>query len=220
MLSILTISQRLSMPFVPLFVLSLLLAASALVFVTLIKRSTSHRVRLSLVEWARERGFYLGGSKVTMPPPVVELASADLRVQWILSSRSTTIVQLLDRPAGLERHWNLLIRQTVVKWSPTALRPVGNAPSAIDLFALESFPMLPVNERYTLVGTDPSRARQLGASPAAGLLPAGIGLLLHGEHLVLDFSSRPFDGIEFGRMIALADQVERAIQLIGEAIPA
>ena len=33
------------------------------------------------------------------------------------------------------------------------------------------------------------------------------GLLLHGQHLVLDFSSRPFDRLEFTRMIALAEQL-------------
>jgi hypothetical protein len=214
------IVQRMSMPLVPLLVLSLLLVASSLVFVTLIRRATSHRVRLSLLEWSRERGFHLGGPTVTMPPPIVELANPDLRVQWILNSDATTLVQLLDRPGENEGRWHLLIRKTVAKWPPTALRPAGDMPSAVDLFSLESFPMLPVNERYKLVGTDPSRARQLGASAAAGLLPAGIGLLLHGEYLVLDFSSRPFDGIEFGRIIALADQVERAIQRIGGAIPA
>jgi len=39
------------------------------------------------------------------------------------------------------------------------------------------------------------------------LLPPDVGLLLHGRHLVLDFSDRPFDAIEFGRMLALADQL-------------
>ena len=38
-----------------------------------------------------------------------------------------------------------------------------------------------------------------------------IGLLLHGEYLLLDFSERPFDPIEFGRMLAVADQLVRVV---------
>ena len=39
------------------------------------------------------------------------------------------------------------------------------------------------------------------------LLPADVGLLLIGRQLLLDFSDRPFDSIEFGRMMSLTDQL-------------
>jgi hypothetical protein len=51
----------------------------------------------------------------------------------------------------------------------------------------------------------------LSKSQARALLPPDIGMLLHGQYMVLDFSSRPFDGIELGRMVALAEQLEQHI---------
>ncbi|HEX8911338.1 MAG TPA: hypothetical protein VF796_03185, partial [Humisphaera sp.] len=50
-------------------------------------------------------------------------------------------------------------------------------------------------------------ATTLATSSVRGLLPPDVGLLLVGRHLVLEFSDRPFDAIEFNRMIAVAGQV-------------
>jgi hypothetical protein len=61
--------------------------------------------------------------------------------------------------------------------------------------------------RFVVFGSDSHAARILSKSEARALLPPDIGLILHGQHLVLDFSARPFDGIELGRMVALADQL-------------
>jgi hypothetical protein len=63
-------------------------------------------------------------------------------------------------------------------------------------------------ERYTLYSNDSASARTLSKTSAANLLPGDIGLLLIGEYLLLDFSARPFDPIEFGRLIAMADQMQ------------
>jgi hypothetical protein len=41
----------------------------------------------------------------------------------------------------------------------------------------------------------------------AALLPPDVGLLLAGENLVLDFSTRPFDPLELQRVDALAEQI-------------
>jgi hypothetical protein len=46
-------------------------------------------------------------------------------------------------------------------------------------------------------GQDPVAARRLAASSLRTLLPKDVGLLLSGKHLLLDFSTRPFDTIEF-----------------------
>ena len=56
-------------------------------------------------------------------------------------------------------------------------------------------------------GLDPAAARRLYRSHLRALLPPDVGLLLHGEHLVLDFSARHFDALELSRMLALADQI-------------
>jgi hypothetical protein len=62
-------------------------------------------------------------------------------------------------------------------------------------------------ERLVLYGADARAARALGKSSVAALLPADVGLLLVGENLVLDFSTRPFDPLEFQRVDALAEQI-------------
>jgi len=192
------------------------LIASAAVFVTLTRRWTAHRLRIELIDWAHDNGFRFDSRSVSMPPPLVELTNPHLRVGWILRGQATTLLQLIDSSAQSVRIWNVLIRVTNDQWPPTALRAVGVASSAIDLFNLESFPLLPVDDRYTLVGTDSMHARRLSGADIDALLPANISLLLHGPHLLLDFSGRAFDPIELSRIIGLADQLERRVQTIPE----
>jgi hypothetical protein len=48
----------------------------------------------------------------------------------------------------------------------------------------------------------------LAESPAQGLLPPDIGLLLIDRMLILDFSGRRFDPVEFDRMLVLAGQID------------
>lgn len=112
-------------------------------------------------------------------------------------------------PVGPPRvEWRLLIRQLETTWYPTGARPVAaRRPSLLDLYSLSSFPLLGNAERFVIYGTDSAAARALGRSSARALLPPDVGLLLHGRYLVLDFSDRPFDAVEFNRMLAVADQV-------------
>ena len=76
-----------------------------------------------------------------------------------------------------------------------------------DIGETSSYPRMGDVARFIVFGTDSQAARMLSKSETRALLPPDIGLLLHGRHLVLDFSARPFDGIELGRMVALADQL-------------
>ncbi len=76
--------------------------------------------------------------------------------------------------------WNLLIREIDIDWPPTGLRPVSATTSALDLFSLTSFPLLGASDRFVLYGTGSQAAAALSRSAARGLLPADIGLLLHG----------------------------------------
>jgi len=92
-------------------------------------------------------------------------------------------------------------------WTPTGLRPVITKASVLDLFSLSSFPGMGEVERFVIFGVDSAPARILSRSEARALLPPDVGLLLAGNHLVLDFSNRPFDPIELGRMAALAEQL-------------
>jgi hypothetical protein len=69
-------------------------------------------------------------------------------------------------------------------------------------------------DRFIVFGTDSAAARALSKSHARALLPPDVGLLLHGRHVVLDFSTRPFDGIELGRMVALAEQLVQHLPVV------
>ena len=215
-------------PFSPLVLLTLLVvaAASSVTFWLLVRRWTSHRRWVALSDWARESGFrFRRQAEGHAPPPFSALTQVRPLVRMQLARGPTTLVQLeageLTRqvPAGAgaaggavvetksTASWNLLIRQLESNWRPTGLRPTHAAASVLDLFSLSSFPAMGSTERFVAFGSDSAAARALSKSMARSLLPADVGLLLHGRHLVLDFSTRPFDTIEFSRMLALADQL-------------
>lgn len=105
------------------------------------------------------------------------------------------------------RTWHALVRQVEASWPPTALRPAARDESLLDLFSLASYPSMIASERFVIFGTDSAAARSVAKSSLPALLPPDIGLLLHGRVLVLDFSARPFDTIEFDRMLALAQHL-------------
>jgi hypothetical protein len=105
--------------------------------------------------------------------------------------------------------WHVYMRPIGASWSPTGLRPTVNARSILDLFSLTSFPLLGATDRFVVYGTESQAAERLSGSMARGLLPPDIGVLLYADRLLLDFSSRPFDEIEFNRMLALAQQLEQ-----------
>lgn len=102
------------------------------------------------------------------------------------------------------RTWHALVRRVEATWPPTALRPATRDESLLDLFSLASYPSMIASERFVIFGTDSAAARSVAKSSLSALLPPDVGLLLHGRVLVLDFSARPFDTIEFDRMLALA----------------
>ncbi len=85
--------------------------------------------------------------------------------------------------------------------------PAEAGVSVVDLFSLTPFPTLGDPDRLLVCGTDPSAARAVADSFVVALLPPDVGLLLHGRGMALDFSSRPFNVIEFNRMLALMDQI-------------
>jgi hypothetical protein len=104
--------------------------------------------------------------------------------------------------------WHAMVRRVEsTPWLPTALRPRANASSLIDLFPMTSFPSMLPPERFVLFGTDSAAARALANSKLPALLPPDVGLLLHGQTVVIDFSSRPFDTIELSRVTELVEQI-------------
>lgn len=218
--------------FSPAILLSLLaiLAASSVTLWLLVRRATSHRQWVALSEWARESGFRFSRSAPTDPPePFVSGLKGMARVRLRLDGRATTLAQLeiesgAVTPAAAALHsapqplvWNVLIRRVEGNWPPTGLRPASASGSVLDLFSLSSFPSLGGTERFVAYGTDTAAARVLSRSSVRSLLPADIGALVHGPYLVLDFSGRPFDAIEFSRLLALCEQLVAHLPVVASA---
>jgi hypothetical protein len=207
------------------------LGASAATLWVLVRRATSHRRWVALSEWAREYGFRFSRSAEGEPPaPFDTLREPRAVVRLQLARGPTALVQFehgetAPSPASpapappavaavptiaAPRQvvvWNVLIRRIESDWRPTGLRPSHAASSVLDLLSLSSFPTLGATDRFVAFGTDSAAARAVSKSMLRSLLPADVGLLLHGRHLVLDFSTRPFDPIELSRLTALADQL-------------
>ena len=192
------------------------LAASSACFGWLCRRWTTDRPRSALADWARQRRFRLDrGPALPLPAGLSLLMAADPRVELGLVRGPVSILRLTTaaRPgtAGRRPAYHLLVRTTDrPPADPAGLRPAvaAQGASVLDLLpSLLGHPSLLPPERFVVVAADRSAARRLAASPARGLLPHDVGLLVHGPAVVLDFSGRPFDGVEFDRMMVVAEQV-------------
>ena len=197
-----------------LFTLLGILAVSGRVFYVLNRQWTTHRPTEALRDWAQDRKYKLRLSPDAIVPASLEgLTSLDPQVRATLQRGLTTLVQIttLARPTSPRSVWNLLIHETQQAHNPAGLRPVASAVSFLDLFSLNGFPSLLPPERFVVFAGEARDAKKIAASSARGLLPADIGLLVHGPYLTLDFSSRPFDAIEFERMLAIMDQIRQTL---------
>jgi hypothetical protein len=209
--------QQAPFSFLTLLVLLGVLGLSCLTFWLLVRRATSHRRWVALSDWGRARGFrYHPIGDGEPPDPFSMMPAARPRVRLWLTGKHADLLQLeqpgtgptpetLDPAVAVAPHpaWHVVIRLIESTWPPTALRPAQEH-SLLDLFSLASFPSMIASERFVIFGTDSAAARTLAKSSLPALLPPDVGLLLHGRRMVLDFSSRPFDTIEFDRMLALA----------------
>jgi hypothetical protein len=196
-------SSGLTFSWVILFTLLVILGSSVAVFVWQVRRWTTHRGWRDLLDFSRERGFTLSRPDLPAGEPFDRLNNAT--IVTALESDKLNAMQLRLAPAG--SRWHVLVQSIASSWPTTALRPSTAAASLIDEFALSGYPQMGDVRRFVIFGSDSHAARILSKSEARALLPPDIGLLLQGKYLVLDFSSRPFDGIELGRMIALAEQL-------------
>ncbi len=192
-------------------VLIVVLGLSVLMFVALVRRWTHSRPWLSISDWARARGFRASVRDCSVPPPLDALKDMRLLSQVCVSDGTSNLMRLEGigetSSAGQPKRWHVLVRQIESPWQPTGLRPAPAPSSLLDLFSLTSFPLMGETQRFVVFGTDSAPARKLSKSRARALLPPDVGLLLHGPHMILDFSDRPFDEIEFDRMIALCEQL-------------
>jgi len=83
---------------------------------------------------------------------------------------------------------------------------VSQVISFLDRFKLHPFPLITSGERFLAIGVDSAAARKI-ADKMRTLFPADLGFLVYNRSMLIDFSSRHFDTIEFDRMIALSEQL-------------
>lgn len=115
------------------------------------------------------------------------------------------------KPGAAQVTWRLLLRRIEPTLQTAGLRPTHDRHSFLDLISLSSFPGGGGNDRFLLFAADAEGAREFPAHAVASLTPQDVGVLVINDALVLDFSSRPFDDLEFNRMNALADQLARKL---------
>ena len=184
-----------------LLTLVVIFLASLTVFNVQVYRWTTFSRRFAIREWSKRADFRpVTGTHPAIVGPVI--AIAPLANDQFTNGR-TTILRLRTQSGA----WNVLVRRLETPWPTTGVRPVANPSSVLDLYSLASFPTLTTGERFVVYGTDSGAARSLAASSLRALLPADIGLMFAEHEMMLDFTSRPFDDIEFNRMIVLADQL-------------
>jgi hypothetical protein len=192
--------------------LFLILGASVSVFVALVRRETKRRRAVALAQWARSRGLRVADNPSDLPA-LAPLKQFITKIHIAIGGENVTLARIETADAGLTtaaaspRTWNVMLRKLSSSWPTTALRPTAHTVSLVDLFSLSSYPSLMPTQRFMIFGSEARAARALVESTLPALLPADVALVLHGDHLILDFSGRPFDEIEFDRLIDLSQQL-------------
>lgn len=190
--------------------LVLILAGSLTIFFVNIRRETTHRAQRRLAEWGERNSFYPAALDLGPPPPLDRLSGVPLEPKICFQRRHTKLCHLRSAPHGkfdVAEHWNLAIRRVSTSSPAIGLRSAEDARSIVDLFGLELAPHQPSAARFTIVGDDVVATRALADGSTGSLLPGDLSLLRVGDYLVIDFSDRPFDEIELGRMVALLEQL-------------
>jgi hypothetical protein len=203
-----------------LLVLGVVLFASALTFTILVRRWTTQRHRVAMTDWGRQRGFRLdpAADVKSAGPPLDVLARYSPQPGVCLDDGRTRILAVVadppTRPDGLpgtgQVTWRLLVRRIEPTLRPAGLRPTHDRHSFLDLFSLSSFPA-GGTDRFVLFAGDSEGADDFPAHAVRSLTPKDVGVLVINDALVLDFSSRPFDDLEFNRMNAIADQLAQKL---------
>jgi hypothetical protein len=208
MISLLTAASQIATPapfsWRVLLTLLLVLILSAATFAALVRRWTTQRGELALSDWARGNGFRL--ARASDAPDLPRVSDTPLIARRAIRNQNTWLLELSPIEPAVER-WHVLLRQIESRRKATGLRPTRAQRSVLDLFSLSSYPALGNTDRFVVYGTDARAAGSLSSGPARALLPPDVGLLLDDGWMMLDFSERRFDPIEFDRMTALAEQL-------------
>lgn len=185
------------------------LIASLGMFVVLLRRWITFRFRYELEQWAGHHRFKIAEnpSGESLPAPLNGPEGNGLSARWIFTSEDRAIAQVILAPSAAEvRVYNICIAATAVKTPPVALKPAIVPQTILDRFRLAPAASTS-SDRFQILGNDLSANLRISESIIAGIAPPDVAFLFTGGLMVIDFSSRPFDPIEFDRMLVLADQI-------------
>lgn len=200
-------------------VMIVMLVASVWVYAQLTHLWTTRRPLAAMQEWARANGMRICQPSQVELPAVIGQVGDGLRVTRVLKNEVTTIVQVESAGA----RWHLMVRDlpgakateaVQPAWPATGLRPADREVPWMESMTRRSFPTLLPPERFVVVGTERGAAEALAASSVRALLPADVAVMVVGHSMLLEFSPRPFDGVEFSRLLAVMDQVVEALPVL------
>lgn len=190
--------------------LTAVLLASAWMVSKLVTRHTAGRAAFSLWEWGVNKRFRRRPPGIVTVDALDEIRDYALRANehWQSHDGLTSIYRLQTVSRGdVVQHWHALVRTVEQYSTPIALRPAGAPHSLVDLMHLTLFPKLSSQTRFAVYGLRATDARELAGGAARALLPPDIGLIRNADAVILDFTARPFDPVEFSRVCAIAEQI-------------
>lgn len=202
--------------FTVLLVLILLLAVSVWVYAQLTHLWTKRRPLAALQEWARANRFRVCKPTQVDLPPVLGQMGQEVRIGRVLKGPATTIAQVETS----DGRWHVMVRElpgagvaeaVAPAWAPTGLRPADRCVPWMEAMTRRSFPTLLPPERFVVVGTERAPAEALAASSVKALLPPDVAMIVTGHSVILEFPPRPFDGVEFSRLLTVMQQVVEAL---------
>ena len=206
-----------------LVVMVAILIASVVMFIKLVRRHTTGAERFGKWEWAVNNRFRTGALGSVTIDALDEIRNHHLhaREHYVSRDKLTSIYKLQSIGAdNVVQTWHVLVRFVESYSTPIALRPVSASGSLVDLMQLQLFPKLSSQTRFAVCGLRAIDARQLATGPARALLPADIGLIRNADALILDFTQRPFDPVEFSRVYAVAEQIAGVLEGVRQTRPA
>jgi len=194
-------------------VLLLILVASSAIFSKLSRRNTTQRRQTAIDDWADSKYLTFhpaaDAALISLNLPLLNLP--DAAAELLITGSDFSIAQLRSDSTRVPQHFHILLRSIEHSARPCALRPTLAAISIIDHLR----DLRPVNiassSRFTAFSNQNAAAVAFAKSPAAARLPADVGLFVGENVLILDFTSRRFDEIEFNRMIDLSEQIAKRL---------
>src|SRR5437762_2019538 len=148
--------------------LGAIFGAALTTFLLLVRRWTTQRQWVSLAEWCKLHDFEFRPTQHELPAVLRNMTAGQVEVRLHLCSEGVTLIQIQTEPPPGKpepNRWNVLVRHTPHRKTAIAgLRPANAPASLLDLFGLSQFPSLAIAQRFIVVATTSSAARQLSDS--------------------------------------------------------